>query len=164
MKRNIIITGFDLKLSDKVAKDVADRLSMFYLSFADLALYHANRKTAEEVYEEGGSALYQKFFSMAVNDALEYDNMVGSVDFLDINGHQLDALKETALVVFLGKPVSSLKNNGILCLDDSANYSRYRYKNSYDIYVNADKTRAKELEKIILDRIYLYFGGDDGKV
>ena len=47
MKRNILITGFDNKLTENVARELADCLSLYYLSIPDLTLYYANRASKE---------------------------------------------------------------------------------------------------------------------
>lgn len=44
MKRNILITGFDNKLTENVARELADCLSLYYLSIPDLTLYYATAR------------------------------------------------------------------------------------------------------------------------
>lgn len=44
-------------------------------------------------------------------------------------------------------------------LKDVANHSRYKYKYGYDVYVNADAVRKKDLTEVILKEITSYYGG-----
>ena len=84
MKRNILITGFDNKLTENVARELADCLSLYYLSIPDLTLYYANRASKEVVLKEGGNKLYEKYVNIAVKDAVEFESMVAAADFTDL--------------------------------------------------------------------------------
>ena len=153
MKRNILITGFDNKLTENVARELADCLSLYYLSIPDLTLYYANRATKEVVLKEGGNKLYEKYVNIAVKDAVEFE------DFTDLKLTHIKALEDTALIVFLGESFTTLQKHGVKILKDVANHSRYKYKYGYDVYVNADAVRKKDLTEVILKEITSYYGG-----
>lgn len=159
MKRNIIITGFDVSLSETVAREIADGLNLYYLSIPDLTLYYANRASKAVVLKEGGNKLYDKYVNIAVKDALEFESMVAAGDFIDFKVAHLDALKETALIVFLGESHTTLTKRGVKIPEGVANYSRYKYKYGYDIFVNADAIGRKKLNETILQAITSYYGG-----
>ena len=150
MKRNILITGFDNKLTENVARELADCLSLYYLSIPDLTLYYANRASKEVVLKEGGNKLYEKYVNIAVKDAVEFESMVAAADFTDL---------KLTLIVFLGESFTTLQKHGVKILKDVANHSRYKYKYGYDVYVNADAVRKKDLTEVILKEITSYYGG-----
>ena len=154
MKRNILITGFDNKLTENVARELADCLSLYYLSIPDLTLYYANRAS-----KEGGNKLYEKYVNIAVKDAVEFESMVAAADFTDLKLTHIKALEDTALIVFLGESFTTLQKHGVKILKDVANHSRYKYKYGYDVYVNADAVRKKDLTEVILKEITSYYGG-----
>ena len=143
MKRNILITGFDNKLTENVARELADCLSLYYLSIPDLTLYYANRASK----------------NIAVKDAVEFESMVAAADFTDLKLTHIKALEDTALIVFLGESFTTLQKHGVKILKDVANHSRYKYKYGYDVYVNADAVRKKDLTEVILKEITSYYGG-----
>lgn len=159
MKRNILITGFDNALTESVAKEIADALSLYYLSLPDLTLYYANRPSKAVVLKEGGNKLYEKYVNIAVKDAVEFESMVAAADFTDLKMSHIYALKDTALVIFLGESYKTLKKHGVKISENVANYSRYKYKYGYDIYVNADAVGRKNLATRIMDGITRYYGG-----
>lgn len=159
MKRNIIITGFDVKLSEAVAREIADGLNLYYLSIPDLTLYYANRASKEVVLKEGGNKLYDKYVNIAVKDALEFESMVAAGDFVDFKVTHLAALKETALIVFLGESHGTLMRHGVNITEDVANYSKYKYKYGYDIYMNVDTIKKSKLTDSVLNEISVYYGG-----
>ena len=159
MKRNILITGFDNKLTENVARELADCLSLYYLSIPDLTLYYANRASKEVVLKEGGNKLYEKYVNIAVKDAVEFESMVAAADFTDLKLTHIKALEDTTLIVFLGESFTTLQKHGVKILKDVANHSRYKYKYGYDVYVNADAVRKKDLTEVILKEITSYYGG-----
>ncbi len=159
MKRNIIITGFDVSLSEAVAREIADGLNLYYLSIPDLTLYYANRESKAVVLKEGGNKLYDKYVNIAVKDAMEFESMVAAGDFIDFKVSHLEALKETALIVFLGESHGTLTKRGVKIPEGVANYSRYKYKYGYDIFINADSISRKKLNETILQAITSYYGG-----
>lgn len=159
MKRNIIITGFDEKLSESIACALADRLSMYYLSVGALALYHANRETREMIIAEGGTYQYEKFFDAAIKDALEFEGTVGAVDFADLNPRQIEDLKKNSFIIFIGFSYSALVKRGIEIKESLCNFSRYKYKNVYDLFLYGDAAAKEKPIQKILDGITSYYGG-----
>ena len=129
------------------------------LSIPDLTLYYANRASKEVVLKEGGNKLYEKYVNIAVKDAVEFESMVAAADFTDLKLTHIKALEDTALIVFLGESFTTLQKHGVKILKDVANHSRYKYKYGYDVYVNADAVRKKDLTEVILKEITSYYGG-----
>lgn len=159
MKRNIMITGFDDKLIENVARSLADNLSLYYLSIPELTLYYANRPDKAAVLKEGGIKLYEKYVNIAVKDAVEFESMVAAGDFKDFKTSHLESLKDTALIIFLGESYSSLMRRGVNITKDVANYSRYKYKYGYDIYIKADGMGKYKIIDMITKAITSYYGG-----
>ena len=85
--------------------------------------------------------------------------MVAAADFTDLKLTHIKALEDTALIVFLGESFTTLQKHGVKILKDVANHSRYKYKYGYDVYVNADAVRKKDLTEVILEEITSYYGG-----
>ena len=85
--------------------------------------------------------------------------MVAALDFTDLKLTHIKALEDTALIIFLGESYSPLQKHGVKISKDIANHSRYKYKYGYDVFVNADAVRKKDLTEFILKEITSYYGG-----
>ena len=91
---------------------------------------------------------------------IDYDGIIPyAADFTDLKLTHIKALEDTALIVFLGESFTTLQKHGVKILKDVANHSRYKYKYGYDVYVNADAVRKKDLTEVILKEITSYYGG-----